>query len=918
MLSCEIDSITLGVFSSEEINAMSVAEINTTKLSGTGSVYDNRLGCSLNQNMNCITCDKNIKECTGHFGVINFNAYILHPLFYKTIANLLRCFCLNVECSRLKCTREMLELKNIFDYKGELKFTKAVEYLKKLEICIHCKKIQPKISFQTCDSTFQKIIKDKKNKIQIEITTDEIFNLFDSFIDSDIIMIGMNPENCHPRNLILRNFPVIPPCSRPFVMADGNICDDDLTNQLIEIIKCNNKIKEQEICESKKQKLIQALKFRVSTFYNNSNGKSKHTTNGRPIKGIKERLTGKGGQLRSNGMGKRVNFSARTVITPEPTLKLGQVAIPPQIAQNLTYPENVSALNIQKMQRLVDQGRANFVIRTKENQEKININLKYVLQSRGTKLLQGDIIIRNNKKIKVHNRNIELIEGDQLIRNEKQIECIIPSKKKFKLQIGDVLERHLKDGDIVLLNRQPTLHKGSMAAKSIVVREGKTFRFNLASTSQFNADFDGDEMNIHAPQSVEAATELKLLSATANNIISCQSSKPSIVIVQDSLAGAYMMTKDKEGLTKGEFFNIALKGSLKGEELCQPERLRFIRKVLGKFGKKKKIFNGKGLISLILPGNLNYTKKNDGSPEEPIVKIFGGVLYEGVFNKSILGSSHNSLLQVLNKEYGKEVAAEFVDNIQFLTNEWLIHHGFSIGLEDCMVTSKDNQEKIKHVIEKCYVEAEGIEQNTYNPGIKEVRITACLNKAKDVGMRIAKDAFSKDNNFLNTVLSGSKGDFFNIAQITGLLGQQNLRGNRVRASLNNGTRTLVHYPKDGKMNKKLEYESRGFIRHSFIRGLNPKEFFFHAMSGREGICDTAMGTATSGYIQRRMVKLCEDIQVKYDGTVRDANNKIFQFSYGEDGLDPIHLVKMKNNTKSFCNVERLIDRLNLDYVLEKK
>ena len=207
-----------------------------------------------------------------------------------------------------------------------------------------------------------------------------------------------------------------------------------------------------------------------------------------------------------------------------------------------------------------------------------------------------------------------------------------------------------------------------------------------------------------------------------------------------------------------------------------------------------------------------------------------------LINKSIIGSSHVSLIRVIEKEYGAEEASRFIDNIQFITNAWLLIKGFSIGIGDCVVKGIQQKEKIEDVIQKCYYEAEGIKATTTHPNIREIRVTAALSKAKDIGLRIAKESLGKNNNFLGTVNSGSKGDFFNIAQITGLLGQQNLQGQRIKPSLNNNTRSLPHYPFEN-LPMELEYESKGFIKGSFIEGLNPREFYFHAMSGREGICD---------------------------------------------------------------------------------
>ena len=376
------------------------------------------------------------------------------------------------------------------------------------------------------------------------------------------------------------------------------------------------------------------------------------------------------------------------------------------------------------------------------------------------------------------------------------------------------------------------------------------------------------------------------------------------------------MTKENLPITKSQFFDISLCGDLDGQPLWSPQRVKIIKKILKMKGKKPEVYNGRGLISLLLPEDFIYEKKNGAHPDEPVVRIYRGVLYEGALDKSILGASHNSLIQTIHKEYGVEVASEFISNIQFITNNWLLVNGFSVGLEDCLITSPESVMKIQDKISRCYIEAEGIERTTHNPGIREVRITAALSKAKDVGMKIAKDSMATNNNLLSTVHSGSKGDFFNIAQLTGLLGQQNLLGQRVPPTLNHGKRTLPHYP-FGKMDKEDEYESRGFVRHSFIEGLNPQEYFFHAMSGREGICDTAMGTAKSGYIQRRIIKVCEDIQVKYDGTVRDTTGNVYQMAYGDNGMDPCETVKV-GKTQMPCDISRMVARLNLQHEMKEE
>jgi DNA-directed RNA polymerase beta' subunit len=272
--------------------------------------------------------------------------------------------------------------------------------------------------------------------------------------------------------------------------------------------------------------------------------------------------------------------------------------------------------------------------------------------------------------------------------------------------------------------------------------------------------------------------------------------------------------------------------------------------------------------------------------------------------------------KIMYKEYGVDAASNFIDCMIFVSNNWLIKKTFTVGLGDCLVQQPkpgeiSNKEKINDIINKCFIEAESVKENTIHPEIKEIRINSSLNKARDIGLRLAKDGLHPKNNFISTVKSGSKGDFFNIAQITGLLGQQNLRGGRIPLGLNNGKRSLPHYPFKN-VSSEMEYESRGFVSSSFIKGLNPREFYFHSMTGRESVSDTAMGTATSGYIQRRIIKLTEDLKVQYDGTIRDITGRIYQLAYDDTGYDPINTVNV-NGKQEVSNISRLVNKLNTKF-----
>ena len=513
------------------------------------------------------------------------------------------------------------------------------------------------------------------------------------------------------------------------------------------------------------------------------------------------------------------------------------------------------------------------------------------------------------REIVVNNGNDRLMHGDLLKRNGEFVEDIkYPEKRRYKLAIGDIVERHLINGDILMLNRQPTLHIGSMLGMEVVVKPpAKTLRFNLAICKSFNSDFDGDEMNIHIPQTVEAQTELRMLSAAKHNIISPQSSIPNFCIVQDSLLGAYKMTLTNRTIRKDQFFDISMKLEFDVDRILK--KIQHIRRILKLKGKKVQAFNGRGLVSLIFPDDFYYENNNKGHPDEPTLKIYKGVLLEGALNKAVIGATSHSLIRILNKQYGADVASEFIDGIQFVANNWLLIVGFSVGLEDCLVQGEEQQSMVNDVINRCYIEAEGVKTTTAHAGISEIRVSAALNRARDIGLKIAKDSLNPSNNFLSTVRSGSKGDYFNICQITGLLGQQNLAGKRVMPVLNNGKRSMFHYPME-ITDPKMEYESKGFIASSFIKGLNPKEFFFHSCSGRSGVTDTSMQTATSGYIQRRITKLTEDIKIQNDETVRDMLGSIYQISYGDDGIDPKTTVEV-NGKNEICDITSIVNKLNM-------
>ena len=416
-------------------------------------------------------------------------------------------------------------------------------------------------------------------------------------------------------------------------------------------------------------------------------------------------------------------------------------------------------------------------------------------------------------------------------------------------------------------------------------------------------------MNVHSVSTIPGRTEMELLSSVEGNFMSPQSSNSNMKIVQDSLLAMYLMTKDWVKISKQLFSHIVMNADDWGFSYVT-NKINHIRKVYKELGIKDPYeYSGRFIFSMMLPDTFNYISKNKANPKEPEVKIYKGVLYEGTINKQQLNGGHYSIVHLLCKEYDVHTSLRFINDVHFCSTQFLLSYGFSIGIHDCL---DYNQTEIDKVVHKGFLEADEIEKNIKNEYIRECKINGALGKTKDIGMNIVKEKIDC-NNFISTITSGSKGSIFNISQITSLLGQQNVGGERIQPQLY-GDRTLIHYDFED-LDEVSKYESKGFIKHSFIRGLEPEEFFFHSITGREGVIDTSLKTASSGYAQRKIIKVCEDLMVRYDGTVRNANNKIIQYTYGGDGFDPKNTIKVDGEMQ-FMNLDRIADKLNTEYELK--
>lgn len=852
---CELGNVSFGLHHADSIRRESVCQITSPRLQlgFPESVYDSRLG-TIRSGILCVTCSRNAKFCPGHFGHIELPIPIVHPLFARFLVNALRCFCMNCMAMLAPPPAGSVSLRKQHQTASEPAFKLSVKRAGKVTTCAQCGYAVSKPVYNASNGSIH-INGDRADLVAIR---DALLVVAPGQLRS----IGLDPEMAHPAHAIMSVLLVTPTRTRPPVCSEASNCDDDLSITYAEIVKICNSLQAADMTtdEAKMTRLTQGLFFRIRALFDNTSCKAKHN-NGRALKGIKERLSGKGGIVRQSLMGKRVDHSARTVIGPDPTLPLGVVAIPPSVARTLTKSVRVTDVNKAEMQALVDQGRANFVVCAKDGSR---INLAYATRTLATPLCEGDIIVRADTGAQVHvhdRRAVELRPGDTLIRRGLRVlDARVSQKKHFAVSVGDIVERHLQDGDMVLLNRAPTLHLGSMLAHQIVIRPGKTFRFSLGITKSFNADFDGDEQNIHAPVCFESEAELREIASVEGCFFSAQSASTFVSIVQDGVLGMYLLTGDPH-ITHRAATQLAM--------TLSPKTLECAVSALASTSPGS-LLHGKDLFSFILPSTFTYTHAG--------VTIAGGKLTSGQICKAHLSGGNSSILYRIGVIYGAKRALQFADDVQFMANAYLAYRGFSINLNDCCISDAARTE-IATVINEGTAKAAEVNMSSgyVDEDIKENMVGAALADIKTVGLKVAADAMrSSPNNFVHCVKSGSKGQLFNLAQISGLLGQQQLRGARLVPQLPS-RRCAVHASRG-------EFEDRGFVTGNFYSGLNPMEFFQHAMSGREGVSDTALRTAASGYAQRRIVKFCEDLRAEADGRVTGLGGHIVSLQYGCDGL----------------------------------
>lgn len=849
---------------------------------------DRRLGSS-SKNVLCQTCGQRMEDCVGHFGHVRLALPVFHVGFLSHIFNILHCICKT--CGRViikpderkqilaklrRPTTDDNARKAIHKrvvatckkvrrcpwcqaYNGMLKRAPGVPVLLKHQVSATQKGTPDDVSQANVDTYQDAAVNNKEIVHYVDKANEDLnplgaYRLLQQLTAQDREILDIT----HPERLIITSVPVPPVCLRPTVsMGDAGVMEDDLTHQLSEIIMANAALKNHLDRGTPTKIVIEAWQFLQDSFalYVNSEANGLQLPKGKPIRSLCTRLKGKEGRFRGNLSGKRCDFTARTVISPDPNISVEQVVVPEWIAKRMTFPERVCEANIGRLRDAI---------------------------VRGADQHPGACFIR---------------QSDGRTRYLGPLRKALRQQAADKLQFGNVVERHMRDGDVVLFNRQPSLHRLSIMAHLAKVMPNRTFRFNECVCSPYNADFDGDEMNLHLPQTDEARAEAFQLMGVREGLVTPKNGEVVVCATQDFLTASFLLTQKDVYLTRDKFCQLccALTDGEEHIELPTPAIMKPCEMWTG-----KQAFNVllrpnrhcKVFVNLEIPEK-NYTKKGESMCKNDGWVIFrNSELISGNLGKKVLGGAKNGLFFRLIRDNSVHAAVACMSRIAKLSSRWLMNRGFTIGIDDVAASNTVNHEKAKIATEKYKVVEEliaSLHAGTLapKPGCTpeqtlEALVNGELGRIRELIGNMCEARLTFMNKPRIMAECGSKGSPLNLCQMMACVGQQNVGGQRIKDGFVN--RTLPHFQKGC-----TEPEARGFVENSFYSGLRPPEFFFHTMGGREGLVDTAVKTAETGYMARRLMKALEDLSLKYDLTVRTSACQVVQFAFGDDCLNPARM-----------------------------
>ncbi|KAH9661160.1 DNA-directed RNA polymerase III subunit 1 [Citrus sinensis] len=828
----KIESIQFSMMSDSEI--MKAAEVqvykgqyySSNRVPIEGGLLDPRMGPA-NKSCTCATCHGGFSNCPGHYGYLTLALPVYNVGYLSTILDILKCICmvkkavavLGIIHDRSKVTESLQE------------FASAITHTKESKAAV--------------------------NVATYILNPVNVLFLFKRMTDTDCEVLYLSER---PEKLIITNIAVPPIAIRPSVIMDGSQSNEnDITERLKRIIQTNASLQQELVEANSAFKSLagwETLQVEVAQYINSDvRGVPFSMQVARPLSGFVQRLKGKQGRFRGNLSGKRVEYTGRTVISPDPNLKITEVAIPIRMARILTYPERVSDHNIEKLRQCIQNGPDKY-------------------------------------------------PGARMIR------------------YPDV-DRHLEDGDVVLFNRQPSLHRMSIMCHRARIMPWRTLRFNESVCNPYNADFDGDEMNMHVPQTEEARTEALLLMGVQNNLCTPKNGEILVASTQDFLTSSFLITRKDTFYDRAAFSLMCcyMGDGMDRVDLPTPAILKPVE-----------LWTGKQLFSVLIRPHANmrvyvnltvkektYSNKlirTEGDeeirietmcPNDGFVYFRNSELISGQLGKATLGNGNkDGLYSVLLRDYGAHATSGCMNRLAKLSARWIGNHGFSIGIDDVQPKKELSDKKGKLISEN--YEVCNVKIKEYNEGKLQLKpgcdaaqtleavITDILNRIREDAGKACMGSLPWRNSPLIMSQCGSKGSPINISQMVACVGQQSVGGRRAP----NGfiDRSLPHFPRKAK-----EPAAKGFVANSFYSGLSATEFFFHTMGGREGLVDTAVKTADTGYMSRRLIKALEDLSIQYDNSVRNAGGCIVQFLYGDDGMDPAN---MEGKSGEPLNFDRLL------------
>ena len=776
----------------------------------------------------CKTCGHTAQICTGHHGHVDLCVPIMHPCHFAVRRALAVLGCVCWACSRLLRTdasAAAIERAQRLPVSRGVRFAAVREACRLVRRCEACDAEQPRVLKQGTGSWSFVL---EQGKTRAPVSVERMYATLDGVSDEDSARLGFVPT--HPRQLVLTAVAVVPPHVRPAVTLSPSIVNqDDLTATLGGIVR-RNALLQKQIADKQPAVVTQAteqlLAYSIHTWMDGSDVQPPNvgfmrstSSSAKTIKALRKRIEGKQGLVRQNLMGKRTDFTARTVITGDPYVGIDELGVPLAIANNLTFPERVTAHNHAELTGIVRNGPDGTLAR------------------RGARFV---------------------------VRRSGERQSIAICGEGSPLERGDVVERQLRDGDLVIFNRQPSLHRMSLMAHRVRVVSHSTFRMNLSCTTPYNADFDGDEMNMHVPQTHEARAEAALLMTPSSQLVSPQSNRPVMAIVQDTLLGAALITARDSFVERDELFQILVALPSWDGRVPVPCVV-----------KPRALWSGKQLVTLLLPTSTFLTRaagmhrdEDVTGADDTLVRVVAGELLTGHLCKRALGTTEGGLVHLIFANEGPSRAAQFIDVMQLLVVAWMQSRPCTVGVADFHVDGA-TRAAITRGVESAARAARGASEDATQH---------TLNCARDAAGKLVVGAVGRANNMRRMcIIAGSKGSSLNIAQTIGCVGQQSVDGQRPARARG---RCLPCFPRHS-----TEPRAQGFVASAYILGLTPAETFFHAMGGREGLIDTAVKTSETGYTQRRLVKSTEAIAVAHNGTVVDNNGCVVSWLYGDDGLD---------------------------------